>query len=144
MSTYSFRNIFLNLSGSIFPTYSIELSSQADTDTYFNRENKYSTILRAKNPIKNSLKISYPLTGYDIVRNYIVDDYNNISGSFGGFYFSGAKLKSYSFGLNPNSEIIINAEFNFWGPITGSFQTFNQIQLTGIEKLDTSNITFTN
>lgn len=140
MSVYSFRNTFLHLNGQRVYSYSADITSEAPTAPYFNREQKYSTTFNATDPIKNTLKITYPLTGYDPIKDFIGNDTGYISGSLGGVLFNRARLKSYSFSIEPNAQIAINAEFNFYGQINTSLSKQSISPPVSLEILDSSNV----
>lgn len=79
--------------------------------------------------IKGSLKISYYITGNDLIREFFSDDKADISGNIAGLTFNKGKVSNYSLRAEPNSPILVNADVVFFDQLSGTFSpVFKQAQ----------------
>lgn len=67
----------------------------------------------ASDGIRGSLKISYYLTGEDLIRDFLSDDKSDVSGNIAGMTFGKGRVANYSLDASPNSPIVVSAEIVF-------------------------------
>ena len=75
----------------------------------------------ASDGIKGSLKISYYLTGVDLIKDFFTDDKADVSGNIAGMTFSKGRVANYSLAASPNSPIVVSAEIVFFDQLSGKF-----------------------
>lgn len=104
---YFCQNLALDLSTSLQPAFSIG--------------SKFVEDYAATDGIKGSLKISYYLTGEDLLRDFFSDDKAEVSGNLAGLTFARGRVSTYSLDASPNTPIIVNAEIVFFDQLSGQF-----------------------
>ena len=133
---YTYKNIDLNLTkvevtgvlGLPVSTKSQEYFCQnlaidlaATLDPSFLVGSKFVEYHVASDGIRGSLKISYYLTGEDLIRDFLSDDKSDISGNIAGMTFGKGRVANYSLDASPNSPIVVSAEIVFFDQLSGSF-----------------------
>lgn len=105
---YFCQNLTMDLSASIEPSFSMG--------------SKFVEDHVASNGVQGSLKISYYLTGEDLIRDFFSDDKADISGNIAGLTFNKGRVANYSLSASPNSPILVGAEIVFFDQLSGSFK----------------------
>jgi hypothetical protein len=129
---YNFQKIPISINNKSLIIESAELSDAIELKSKYSFDNKVSqTQLPESNRIGN-LKISYYLTGYDYLKQYIYSDDNSpISGNIAGLRFNYGFLSDYSINVEPNLSVIVNANITFYDKVTGTFSAQNAVSNTG-------------
>lgn len=104
---YFCQSLAIDLSTSLEPSFSVG--------------SKFVEDHVASNGIKGSLKISYYLTGEDLIRDFFSDDKADVSGNIAGLTFSKGRVANYSLDATPNSPIGVSAEIVFFDQLSGKF-----------------------
>jgi len=134
---YSYKNIDVNLSkmratgvsgipvvtkSQEYFCQSLNLQSSADLDASYLLHGKFVESYAPRGGINGALRISYYLTGEDLIRDFFSDDLSDVSGNVGGLFFEKGKVSSYSISARPNSPILVNAEISFFNELSGAFK----------------------
>lgn len=104
---YFCQSLAIDLSTSLEPSFSVG--------------SKFVEDHVASDGIKGSLKISYYLTGEDLIRDFFSDDKADVSGNIAGLTFGKGRVANYSLDASPNSPIVVSAEIVFFDQLSGSF-----------------------
>lgn len=118
---YSYKNCKIDLNGIPYYADSVSLSTKSDVEPAYNIENKFNVGYAANNGIQGVFNISYLLTGQDSLINYFSLDDVPIEINFGGMYSRNAYLQSYSFDLEPDKPLYVNAQLVFFDSLSGDF-----------------------
>ena len=118
---YTFKNCKILVNDTPFYVRAASISEENSLVPSYNINSQYSTNYLPTNGIGGTFKISYLLTGRDILTENISQENDTISVNFGGLYFNRGYLKSYSFDCEPNTPTIINAEISFFDSLSGTF-----------------------
>lgn len=95
------------------------------------------------NSIEGSLRLSYFITGQDILKNKLSDEAIGISGNINGIYFTSGFINSYSVDIIPNEPLKASAELVIFNTFTGDYVSEN-IRSPNLTALNGSDVTFTN
>ncbi len=148
MAYQSYSNAKVTLNGHSFFAQRAGVASQATLSPNYLAEERSSFSSIAQEGVRGSLSISYFLTGSDPLKPYTVDEKSQISGNLGGMYFNSGYLTSLSFTAAPFKPVLIEAQLDFFGSLSGEFSptkeklsenkilTFTDIKVneSGIEK----------
>jgi hypothetical protein len=145
MPVQSYRNLNLLFNNEPVFANNIAINNSLDIIPVYYRGEEMTDKRNANSGPKGSVKLSYFLTGNDILADYIYAT-GFISGFLGGYSFRSGSLTSYSFNAEPNTPVNIDAEIVFFDPLTGRFGGQSLAKNPNLEILDFSNstITFTN
>lgn len=99
----------------------ITISTNASIEPVIKQGSKRPEYLNNSGPIKTSVNLSYYITGFDPLKNYINDQYSVVSGDFAGYYFPSGYLTSYSLNVRPNSPIKVSATIDVFDDLKGSY-----------------------
>lgn len=120
MSFYTSKNANLKINGNEFVANSVELSTEASNEPVFYSDKRHSFSYAPTNGINGNLRINYYLTGADSLKTSLTND-APLSGFFGGIYFTGGYLNSYSLNCAPNNPVTVNANVVFFDQLVGTF-----------------------
>ena len=109
------------LSTQSFLCESIEASLQSNVQPSYLNGFQFATDYSATDLVQGSLRITYYLTGQDLLRDYFDDNDSRISGNFGGLFFKEGKMSSYSIAGQPNQPIKVSADITFFDQLSGTF-----------------------
>ena len=123
---YSYKNCDISLDNQPLYVNSLNLTVDASIVGDIQNGKSLSEYYVAENGINSSARISYYVTGDDILKDYFSDDSRFVKLYFGGLYFESGCVTSYSVNGTPNSPITAEADINFYGDIQGTFiPTYN-------------------
>ena len=138
----SYRNINILINGQGIIANNLELNNSLDISPVYHRTDEITSKTNANSGPKGNLRLSYYLTGQDVLNSYIYTTGAPISGFIGGYYFRSGYLTSYSFNAQPNSPVNIQSELVFFDPLTGVFNPQAQNRIVP-QPLDFSNVSIT-
>ena len=118
---FTHKNYPIKLNGEFLFASQIDLSADSNLGALYLDGQRHSFSTYPIGPVNGSCRISYFLTGTDIVKAHLQDDEVSISGNIGGIYFNSGYVKSYSATIQPNSPIQVNAELVFFESLMGQF-----------------------
>ena len=105
---YFCQNLAVNMSTTLSPSFS---EGSRFVESYV-----------ASNGVNGNLKISYYLTGQDLIKDFFSDDKADVSGNIAGLTFNKGRVANYSLDASPNSPILVSAEIVFFDQLSGSFK----------------------
>lgn len=138
----SYRNINILINGQGIIANNIELNNSLEIVPVYYRTDEVTSKTNASSGPKGNLRLSYYLTGQDVLNNYIYTTGAPISGNIAGYYFRSGYLTNYSFNAQPNNPVNIQSELVFFDPLTGVFNPQSQNRIAP-EPLDFSNVSIT-
>ncbi len=144
MSKQTFRTTPLFINDKIVFADSIVYQSQASLEPKFYRDQRLSNTYKAENYLVNTINVTYPITGLDVIKSYISNSSGIISGRFAGFYFTPGYLKSYNMSVDSNNKLVANAEIAFFQSLSGVANFFNTIPGDTLEIINSTNCNFSN
>lgn len=106
-SPYFCESVGINLSSKIDPVYLTSDRSSFD--------------FKSNGDIDGSLSFSYYLTGEDPLKEFMANEKSSLSGDFAGLEFKSGYLTSYSFGFENYRPVLVNAQIQFYGGVSGTF-----------------------
>jgi hypothetical protein len=118
---YSYKNSNVRINGRDLQFTDASINIRGDQEPVYSIPNRNSTEFVPNDGIGGSLKLTYYLTGNDILKPFITNESSGISGNFGGLFFSGGYLKNYSLNCTPNNPVQVNAELVFFDELKGVF-----------------------
>ena len=89
---YNFKNLKLCVNGRFMFANDVSLSLQNNLEPLFTNPNKHASSYGPTTALEGNLKLSYYITGEDILKNFISDENTTITGNFGGLFFNSGYL----------------------------------------------------
>lgn len=118
---YSFKNCEVLLDGQQIYADSLGISLDASIEGVFEHGKNLPKYYSAQGGLAGSARISYYITGEDLLRDYFADDTRFVSLYFGGLSFQSGCITSYSINGKSNSAVVAEADISFYGDINGLF-----------------------
>ncbi len=123
---YTYRNCDIAIDNHPYYVNSLSLSVDAAIEGSFQHDKSLPDYYVAGAGRAGSAKMSYYITGEDVLKNYFSDDTRFLRLSFGGLSFQSGCVTSYSLEGAPNAPLIADAEISFYGDVEGTFvPTYN-------------------
>ena len=142
MVNYSQNDVRVIIGGNDLFCDTASISYTANISPNYTVASKSSVDFHGSAPPKGSLQLTYYLTGSDPVADKINGE-PNLSLNFNSLTVNSGYLSSYSLSLNPHSSIKINATFDFYEKVKGTFATSQQ-SLSDISPLTASDLSLEN
>lgn len=143
MVNYSQNNIRLLVGGNDLFCDSAAISYSSNISPNYTISSKNSVDFKADREPRGTFNITYFLTGSDPVAARINDEKTPTSISFNSLTVASGYLNSYSLSLDPHQSIKVEATFEFYEKIGGTFATSQQ-SLSDRPPLNASNLTLEN
>lgn len=140
---HTYKNCRLNINDSICYAKSVSISEQGNIEPGYNIDGKFNVNYLPNDGIGGSISFTYALTGADPLCKYITLDEEPIKIDFGGMFINSGYLRKYSFNLEPNKPLSINAEIVFFDTLTGAF-TPSYGLASEIETLNSADVSISN
>ncbi len=118
---YSYKNCRISIDNQPLYVNSLNLNVEATIGGDIQNGKSLSDYYVPENGRNNSARISYYMTGDDLLKNYFSDDSRFVKLYFGGLYFESGCVTSYSVNGTPNSPVTVEADISFYGDIKGVF-----------------------
>ena len=143
MVNYSQNDVRIILGGNDLFCDTASISYSPSISPNYTVNSKNSTDFRASAPPRGSLRVSYYLTGSDPLALRIHDESQPTSLNFNSLTVNSGYLSSYSLSFTPHNSIKVNASFEFYEKIAGTFATSQQ-PLDDTPPLNTSDVALEN
>jgi len=140
---YSHKNILAKINSEVILANQLDLNTSADLSPLYLDGQRHSFSYFPNGAVNGSFRLTYFLTGNDVIKQYLDDDDYVLSGNIGGLYFNSGYVRSYSASFQPNSPIQVNAEILVVDALMGQFLPSN-IENPNPNYLNASDSIFTN
>lgn len=136
---YTNRNSVIKINNQNLFVNRIEIDSTANISPVYVDGQRHTTSFSNEGNVMSSIRISYFITGSDIIKNFCYDNALPISGYLAGIFFQSGYLNSYSVSIQPNAPIEATADISIFGAVTGIYDP-NKILRPDIKPLNGSDI----
>tara|TARA_R110000772_G_scaffold249530_3_gene364031 strand:+ start:17299 stop:19743 length:2445 start_codon:yes stop_codon:yes gene_type:complete len=118
----SYKNLKILIDNKELVTSSIQISTDANSVGVLKQENIHAHEFNQKGGLKNSVRLTYHISGDDPIKPYIqLRETGVIVGDFGGLVMESGYLSSYSMRGVSNQAVTVNASIDFFDDLKGSF-----------------------
>tara|TARA_B100001123_G_C15307070_1_gene1023028 strand:- start:583 stop:1707 length:1125 start_codon:yes stop_codon:yes gene_type:complete len=125
MAYYNYNNANLILGSGAEPkTFLVQdlgISLDNQVSPVYLVPNKSSFDYRANRGLIGTIDFTYFLTGSDFLKDFIVNEKQQITGSCAGLTFKSGFLSTYSFTVEQYGPVVVTAAISFHGGIEGTF-----------------------
>jgi hypothetical protein len=129
---YTYKNCKILIDNNEIITQSVSLSIINTSEAVYLADDKESFSNILAGGVGGSIQITYNLSGEDPLKRFLHNERQAITGSFGGLIFNSGWLKSYSVRGEPNQNIVVSAEINFFDALSGSFEPVYELANTSL------------
>jgi len=139
---HTFQNLPVYLNNRLVVATNADLSVSAELIPKYLLDTTINNDFSFTNGIVGKLRLSYWLTGSDIMTEYIIRDENrSFAGNFAGLTFNSGYLTSYSLNIKPTAPIQANCEISFFEELGGAI---NPVPVAATPAFNTSGVLHAN
>lgn len=136
------KNVFVMIDGQHLFVNEAQLNSSVDLSPQYLEGQRHSFDY-SPGRVNGSLRLTYFITGQDILKNKLSDEAVGISGFINGLYFTSGYITSYNASFQPNQPIQASAEISFFNCLTGEFYQ-SSTKSPNLKALNASDAVFSN
>jgi hypothetical protein len=118
---YAAKNCKVSINGQSIYASAASLESTASISASFLAGRTTPERYAANNGVAGSLRLSYFLTGKDVLKDYLQSESGYLTGNFGGLMFNSGRISSYSLQGVVGQGTQVDADITFFEDITGTF-----------------------
>lgn len=132
MPFYTYKDVEVKINNKKMLVNSLELSQNVEmlNPVWYGESVSERNVVGS--PIVNSLRLSYYLTGFDPLKDYLYST-RPLSGDICGIKFNNGYISNYSLSAEPHSPLNVSVEIPIFDECTGAF---SPITATGINRLN--------